>query len=99
MGVTGMVRVLIERRLSPGGAESFAKIMREMRRDAVHAPGYISGETLRDVADPHHSVVVSTWRSREDWDAWAVSAPRARARQAIAPLLAEPERVTVLEPV
>jgi quinol monooxygenase YgiN len=93
-----MIRVLIERRLSPGTAETFAALMREMRRDAVQARGYISGETLRDVDDPHHSVIVSTWRSQPDWDAWAVSPARQRARQRIAPLLAQPERVTVLEP-
>jgi len=37
--------------------------LREMRRDAVHAPGYISGKTLRDVADPAHYVIVAR-RSR-----------------------------------
>jgi quinol monooxygenase YgiN len=73
--------------------------MREMRRDAVQSAGYISGETLRDADDPHHVVVVSTWTSRPGWDAWAVSEARARARAEIAPLLAEPERVTILEPL
>jgi heme-degrading monooxygenase HmoA len=93
-----MIRVLIERWLSSGRVEAFADVMREMRRDAVQAPGYISGETLRDVDDPQHSVIVSTWRSRRDWDTWAVSSARQRARERIAPLLARPERVTILEP-
>jgi quinol monooxygenase YgiN len=93
-----MVRVLIERRLRRGTEEAFQAAMRGMRRDAIHAPGYVSGETLTDVDDPGHWIVISTWTSRAGWDAWAVSEPRSRARQTIAPLLAEAERVTVLAP-
>jgi quinol monooxygenase YgiN len=93
-----MVRVLIERRLRPGSEAAFLAAMRDMRRDAVHAAGYVSGETLVDVDDPGHSVVVSTWTSPAGWDAWAVSDARSRARARIAPLLVEAERVTVLAP-
>jgi heme-degrading monooxygenase HmoA len=93
-----MVRVLIERWLRPGVEEQVVAALREMRRDAVHAAGYISGETLRDVADPAHYVIVSTWRSRADWDAWAACEARDRARSRIVPLLAKPERVAILEP-
>jgi heme-degrading monooxygenase HmoA len=94
-----MIRVLIERWLLPDMEDSFRAAMREMRRDAVYASGYIGGETLRDVAAPGHYVVISTWRSRADWDAWAVSAARDVVRDRIRPMLAEEERTTVLEPV
>jgi heme-degrading monooxygenase HmoA len=60
--------------------DSFRAAMREMRWEAVYAPGYIGGETLRDVAAPGHYVVISTWRSQADWDAWAVSAARDTVR-------------------
>lgn len=92
-----MVRVLIERWLRPGVEQELLAALREMRRDAVHAAGYVSGETLRDAADPAHYVIVSTWRSRADWDRWAVCEARQRVRSEIAPLLASPERVVVLE--
>jgi heme-degrading monooxygenase HmoA len=94
-----MIRVLIERWLRPGAEEEVLGALREMRRDAIQAPGYISGETLRDVADPAHHVIVSTWRSRADWDRWAVCEARQRVRTRIAPLLAKPERIAILEPV
>jgi heme-degrading monooxygenase HmoA len=93
-----MVRVLIERWLRPGVEEELVGALREMRRDAVHAAGYISGETLRDVADTAHYVIVSTWHSRADWERWAGCEARQRVRSRIAPLLAKPERVAVLEP-
>ena len=41
-----MVRVLIERWLRPGVEAELVAALREMRRDAVHAAGYISSETL-----------------------------------------------------
>ena len=78
--------------------EELLVALREMRRDAVHAPGYISGEMLRDLADPAHYVIVSTWRSRADWDRWAECEARQRVRSRSAPLLTKPERVAVLEP-
>jgi heme-degrading monooxygenase HmoA len=93
-----MVRVLIERWLKEGTNEAFGAAMRGMRRDAIHADGYISGETLRDADDARHWVVVSTWTSRAKWESWAVSAARGQARERIAPLLARPEAVTILAP-
>lgn len=94
-----MIRVLIERWLLPETEEAFRAVMRGMRQEALHAAGYISGETLRDVDGARHYVVVSTWRSRADWDAWAVSAAREAVRERIRPMLAQDERTTILEPV
>jgi len=92
-----MVRVLIERWLKPGKKQDLLNALRGMRGDAVHATGYISGETLHDAADRDHFVTISTWHSREEWDAWAECKARAQVRERVAPLLAKEERVTVLE--
>jgi heme-degrading monooxygenase HmoA len=94
-----MIRVLIERRLLEGVEEDLQKAMREMRREAIHVPGYLSGETLRSVADPNRYVIISSWRSLADWEAWSKSETRQRIEERIGPLLTEPERVTVFEPV
>src|SRR5512134_2225889 len=97
-GVT-MIRVLIERRLAEGVEEDLQRAMREMRREAIHVPGYLSGETLRSVSDPNRYVIISSWRSLADWEAWSKSEPRQRIEERIGPLLAEPERLMVFEPV
>ncbi|HLK12170.1 MAG TPA: antibiotic biosynthesis monooxygenase family protein [Candidatus Binatia bacterium] len=94
-----MIRVLIERWLRPGAEEAFDREMRALRREAVHRAGYISGETLRDAADRRHLLVLSTWRSREDWEAWRGSSARADIDARIMPCLAQPERFIVLDPV
>ena len=94
-----MIRILIERRLAPGGEERLRQAMRALRQEAMDRDGYVSGETHRDAADASHYVILSTWRSREDWERWAGSPARRAVEAQIAPMLAEPERITVLEPL
>ncbi|MEW6488289.1 MAG: antibiotic biosynthesis monooxygenase [Thermodesulfobacteriota bacterium] len=94
-----MVRVLIERRISEGLMGDFQQALRRTRLVAVQKPGYLSGESWRDADDPNRYVVISTWTSRQAWDAWAASDARRVAMGEIRPMLQEPERITVLEPV
>lgn len=94
-----MVRVLIERRIAEGMTGDFHQALRRMRLEAVQKPGYLSGESWRDARNPNHYVVISTWTSRDDWEAWAVSEARRKTMAVIGPMLDEPEKVTVLEPV
>ncbi len=94
-----MIRVIIERWLAEGGDAAIEKTMRDLRREAIHTPGYVMGETLRDVADPQHFVILSTWRTREEWEAWAASPKRQEFEDQIRVMLTEPEEVTVFEPV
>lgn len=94
-----MVRVLIERTLSEAMEREFHEALRTARQSAMTFPGYISGETLRDVANPCHHVVISTWRSAQDWENWVHSEERQRLLAAITPCLDEPEVYKVLEPM
>jgi heme-degrading monooxygenase HmoA len=94
-----MIRVLIERQVAEHMEEPYRAMLRDVRREAVHAGGYISGETLRDATDPRHYVIISTWNTRRDWDEWAGSRERVRAMERMRPMLAEPERVRVLETI
>jgi heme-degrading monooxygenase HmoA len=94
-----MVRVLIERWLAKGEEHLLHEAMRELRREALHVPGYVSGETLRDASDPTHYVVISTWRSIKQWQDWADSEMRKKIEERVRPLLMADERFTVLEPV
>jgi heme-degrading monooxygenase HmoA len=94
-----MIRVVIERWLAEGGDETIEKIMRDLRREAIHTPGYVTGETLRDTADPHHFVILSTWRTREEWETWAASEMRQEIEDQIRLLLTEPEKIIICEPI
>ena len=93
-----MVRILIERRVRDGAASAYERAQRELRFEALREHGYLTGETWRDLDDPHHYVVVSTWRSRREWDGWATSEARQRVLERLAPLVLS-ERITFFEPV
>jgi heme-degrading monooxygenase HmoA len=92
-----VIRVLIERYFVRGMEQQLEQALKEARRFAMHSPGYLSGETLIDTQDSHHSLVISTWRTREEWEAWNGSNARHRVRALIEPLLEVPEKTTVFE--
>ncbi len=71
------IRVLMTRRfpsLHGGhGAEllpHLSSMLTEVRTMALYQPGYISGETMRNIDDPNEYLVISTWRTIEDWNRW-----------------------------
>lgn len=94
-----MIRVLIERHFLAGTAEELRKAELEARQHAIRMAGYISGESLRNMADPQHNLVISTWLSRAHWEAWEASETRARLLSRLEPILSEPEKITVFEPL
>ncbi len=94
-----MVRVLIERRVAEGMIQDFHLILQRVRLEAVQKPGYVSGESWRNARNKHHYVVISTWTSRDAWEDWEASEERRKMMVAVAPMLEEPEKVTILEPL
>jgi heme oxygenase (mycobilin-producing) len=79
------IRVLMTRRMPrlTGGMEAellpqLVPMLTELRSLAFRQPGYISGETMRNVADPYEYLVISTWKSIEDWQRWFANTERAR---------------------
>jgi heme-degrading monooxygenase HmoA len=91
------VKVLIQRKVKPGREKAVNAAVRELRSKAIHAQGYISGETLCSIEDPSVHLVVSTWRSLEDWNRWAESRGRKAFQQTIDPLLEEPTKITLYQ--
>ena len=87
---TMLVRVLIERHIKEGHeAEASDKIL-DMRKQATTFPGYVSGETLSDSADPRTIIIVSTWHAKEDWEKWDSSPEHKAATKTLEPLLDRP---------
>ena len=70
------VKVLIKRRVPDGKAREMVPLFRKMRSLAMNQPGYISGETLRNMNDPEEYIVISSWQSSEEWVAWLNSSER-----------------------
>ncbi|HEV8724934.1 MAG TPA: antibiotic biosynthesis monooxygenase family protein [Candidatus Binatia bacterium] len=88
------VKIVIQRKVKPGREKELNNAVRELRSKAIHAQGYISGETLCSIEDPSVHLVMSTWRSLEDWNRWADSPERKAFQQKIDAMLEEPTKIT-----
>ena len=89
-----VVKILIQRKIKPGREKELNKAVRELRSKAIHAEGYISGETLCSIEDLSVHLVMSTWKSLEDWNRWVDSPERKVFEQKIDAILEEPTKIT-----
>ena len=64
------IRVIITRKVATGKQKDLFPLLMELRLKAMNQKGYISGETLKGISDPDEFMVISTWNSLEDWNAW-----------------------------
>lgn len=81
------VKVIIKRRVPKGKEGQLLPLLQELRSRAIAQRGYISGETLRNVDDTEDYVVIGTWQSVEDWQAWKADKGRAEIQSRIDTLL------------
>ena len=71
-----MIKVFIEQDCQPGKEAQFRDMLMERRDIAMRQRGYISGETLRELINPSHFKIISTWCTLEDWKTWQWSPQR-----------------------
>ena len=89
------VKVIIDRKVKKGKEERFFDLLKELRSKAVSSKGYISGETLRALSDPHNYVVVSTWQSADDWKNWEKNSERKKIQARIERLMVRPTKTKI----
>ncbi len=65
-----LVKVFIKRRIKSGKEMEVFSLLKKLRFNAMNQKGYISGESLVGAEDAQTVMVIGTWQSREDWDAW-----------------------------
>jgi len=83
------VKIIIRRKVSKGKEVHLLPLLVELRAKAISQHGYVSGETLRNVNDPEEYLVISTWKSVEDWKTWEASSRRTEIQNKIDSLLGE----------
>ena len=64
-------------------------LLKQLRILANNQPGYISGETLKGIDNPSNYLVISTWRSIDDWKQWVLNKERLKVQENIDSLLEE----------
>ena len=86
-----MIRVVIERHCRPGKEAELEKLLLEIRTEAMHQHGYITGETLRSIDDPTFWLVISTWVDVDLWRVWETMHERRELVSKLEPLMDTPE--------
>lgn len=92
-----MIKVMIERVIIPGLEEDYEDFSRRILQQAMHTPGYISGESLKDSAHPNHRFIFTRWQTLTAWQNWQKSTERQQIAANMAAMLAYEEKITVLE--
>ena len=64
------VKIFIKRKVPENNSVELALLLQKMRGLTLNQPGYISGETLKRIDKNDECMVISTWRSVEDWNSW-----------------------------
>jgi heme-degrading monooxygenase HmoA len=90
-----MVKVLLERTIKGKNVGAIVRLLRQLRVMAMQQPGYISGETLHEVGDPNHYLVISTWESMEYWENWFKNPERQKLHAEIDSQLDSPTSLRV----
>ncbi len=93
-----MIRVIIERIVAEGLEAPYEEAARRTLAHALAQPGFISGESLRDLRRPGRRVVLCTWRNVNDWEQWFRSDVRRECLAQIQPMLETGENITILQP-
>jgi heme oxygenase (mycobilin-producing) len=90
-----MVKVLLERTIKGKHVGEIVRLLRQMRVLAMQQPGYISGETLHEVDNPNHYLVISTWETLEHCQAWYDSPERRKLQAEIDSYLESPTQMRI----
>jgi len=83
------VKILIKRKVAADKASQLKDLVMQLRSLSMKQPGYVSGESLRNVDKQNEYLVISTWDSLSAWKDWQSSKERANIQGAIDALLGQ----------
>ena len=83
------IKIIITRTVPKEKQDQLRPLLLQLRALATSQPGYISGETLRNMDSPEEYLVISTWKSKENWDAWYNSPQRQEVQKKIDAMLGQ----------
>jgi heme-degrading monooxygenase HmoA len=83
------IKIIIRRKVPKGKEAKLLPLLLDLRSKAINQPGYVSGETLRNVNEPEDYVVISTWKTVDDWKTWETNRERGEILAKIEALLGQ----------
>jgi heme-degrading monooxygenase HmoA len=91
------VKIFIKRKVSSENVLALTTLLKNLRSLTLNQSGYIYGETLKRVDRKDECMVISTWRSHEDWNAWLNNEERIAIQSEIDLLLGSETDYSVYE--
>ncbi len=91
------VKIFIKRKVSQANVLDLTVLLKRLRSLTLSQSGYIYGETLKRVDQRDECMVISTWRSLDDWNAWVNNKERIAIQDEIDRLLGEKTEYSVYE--
>lgn len=83
------VKIIIQRKVKEENVVELAMLLKKLRALTLEQSGYISGETLSRIDDKEETLVISSWRSVEDWNSWVNNPKRTEIQTEIDRLLGQ----------
>jgi heme-degrading monooxygenase HmoA len=93
------VQVIIKRKFKIESPEELFPLLTELRIRAKDQPGYISGETLKNIDTSGNYLVISKWETADDWKKWFNSEERRDIQGKVDSLLGEKTFYEIFAPV
>lgn len=81
------VKIFIRRKVSPDTVLALTVLLKKLRSLTLNQSGYIYGETLKRIDTKDECMVISTWRSLDDWNGWLNNEERKAIQSEIDTLL------------
>ena len=92
-----MMTVITRVSLRPGNEPEWDEAMRERLAAARDQGGWVGGQMLIPLEGLNQRVIVGTWQTRADWEAWHKDAAFQDTRQRMEKLQAEPDQMEWFE--
>ncbi|MBM4270658.1 MAG: antibiotic biosynthesis monooxygenase [Deltaproteobacteria bacterium] len=91
------VKILIKRKVTADKSSKLQDLIMQLRSLVVKQPGYVSGESLKNIDKPDEYLVISTWNALDAWKKWLASKERADIQEKIDALLGQKTEYEVYE--
>ena len=83
------VKIFIKRKVQQENVLELTLLLKRLRTLTLDQEGYVSGETLNRIDKNDECIVISTWRSVEDWNRWVNDPKRIEVQTKIDDILGE----------
>lgn len=84
------IKVILKRKVRNEMHEELTPLLIQLRNMANEQTGYISGQTLINMDDPTEYLVLSSWKSVNDWENWLGCEKRKEVQAKVDDILDEP---------